>query len=239
LQETINKLLAQTDSNSVPSGFGGGSGGTTPAPISGDSVASAGAEGDGWMSAGATFALDTSGVPGEVGTVSAQGGGPGVLLQGATMRLNILTTKGDLITHDGTNPVRHEVALDGMCLTADSSSVDGISWLPIQYAVSLGANQDDYSPSGLPAVGKWFINATVANVNITGILTGPTYLGTELTIFNWGVANTVTMKHNNAGSAVGHRLRCPGAADVVLAPLEGACLTYVAGQWLVSKLWSV
>jgi hypothetical protein len=41
---------------------------------------------------------------------------------------SILTTKGDLLTHDGTTAVRLPVGADGDVLTADSTQPDGIKW---------------------------------------------------------------------------------------------------------------
>lgn len=49
----------------------------------------------------------------------------------ATNAFNALdpqTTKGDLITHDGTNSVRQGVGSNGQVLTADSSQTNGIKW---------------------------------------------------------------------------------------------------------------
>ena len=42
--------------------------------------------------------------------------------------LSPLTTKGDLIAHNGTNNVRFAVGTDGQCLTAASSQAAGLQW---------------------------------------------------------------------------------------------------------------
>jgi hypothetical protein len=42
---------------------------------------------------------------------------------------SILTTKGDLLTHDGTDTTRLAVGSDGQIIVADSASPDGIKWI--------------------------------------------------------------------------------------------------------------
>lgn len=42
---------------------------------------------------------------------------------------SILTTKGDVLTHDGSTTVRLGVGSDGQVLTADSSETEGIKWV--------------------------------------------------------------------------------------------------------------
>lgn len=41
---------------------------------------------------------------------------------------DILTTKGDILTHDGSSSVRLPVGVDGFILTADSTTSEGIAW---------------------------------------------------------------------------------------------------------------
>lgn len=45
---------------------------------------------------------------------------------------NDLTTKGDLLTHDGSSYVRLPVGSDDYVLTADSGDPNGIVWAPSQ-----------------------------------------------------------------------------------------------------------
>jgi hypothetical protein len=63
------------------------------------------------------------------GTVAIANGGTGQT--GATAAFNALdplTTKGDIVTHNGTNSVRLAVGSDGDVLTADSAQTNGIKW---------------------------------------------------------------------------------------------------------------
>jgi hypothetical protein len=48
------------------------------------------------------------------------------------------TTKGDIITNDGTDSVRQAVGSNGTVLTADSAQTNGIKWASVGYAISLG-----------------------------------------------------------------------------------------------------
>ncbi len=50
-----------------------------------------------------------------------KGGPPGTGVE-------LLTTLGDLITHDGADPVRLPSGLDGQMLTADSTTTEGLLW---------------------------------------------------------------------------------------------------------------
>lgn len=61
--------------------------------------------------------------------------------------LSPLTTKGDLLTHDGTDNVRLPVGSNGQALVADSSTATGLSWTTI-----VGANDvavPYYVPTGI------------------------------------------------------------------------------------------
>ena len=87
--------------------------------------------------------------------LSIANGGTGATTQaGAFNALSPLTTKGDLLAHDGTNNVRLAVGTDGQFLMADSSEANGVKW----------------TTSG----------ASVAWGGITGTLSDQTDLGTAL-----------------------------------------------------------
>lgn len=63
------------------------------------------------------------------GPLSIVNGGTGqTTQQSAFDALSPLTTKGDILAHNGTNSVRRAVGTDGQILTADSSQASGVTW---------------------------------------------------------------------------------------------------------------
>lgn len=123
LQEFLEKLLYKAVGG-IPAGFNE----TIPTTVEGGVAASAGSESDGWAAGLHQHDLNADGVPGGVAAVSAQGAGPGVSLNPHTHRLTLLTAKGDLLGHDGANPVRAPVGAAGYVLTADAAAASGWSW---------------------------------------------------------------------------------------------------------------
>lgn len=66
------------------------------------------------------------------GTLPVANGGTGQTTATAAFNaLDPITTKGDVITHDGTDSVRLAVGTDGQVLTADSTQAKGIKWASI------------------------------------------------------------------------------------------------------------
>jgi hypothetical protein len=111
------------------------------------------------------------------------------------------------------------------------------------------ADQNNYAPGGpgggFDLAGIALIRSDAAR-NVTGFA-HPIVNDAGATKAVINVGNfAVTLKFNNAGSAVGNRLFLPGAADIVLAPTEGALIFYdfftffvggpVAGGWRGFKL---
>lgn len=115
-------------------------GANVTATSSGDSVTVNVSAGTGSVTSvdvsGGTTGLTTSGGPvttsGTItlaGTLSIANGGTGQTTQTAAFdALSPLTTKGDLIAHNGTNDVRVPVGTNGYVLTADSSAATGVAW---------------------------------------------------------------------------------------------------------------
>lgn len=54
--------------------------------------------------------------------------------------LSPLTTKGDLIVHNGTNNIRLATGTDGYALTADSGQASGFTWTPITGEINTASN---------------------------------------------------------------------------------------------------
>lgn len=83
------------------------------------------------------------------GTVAIANGGTGQT--GATAAFNgldPLTTKGDIIVHNGTNSVRLAVGANGTVLSANSAQAEGVEWVA---AGAIFGNLDFLSETKLPS----------------------------------------------------------------------------------------
>lgn len=104
----------------------------------------------------------------------ADGGTGAITALAAFNALDPLTTKGDLLGHDGTNSVRLAVGANGDILTADSTVATGFKWAANAGVTGSGsANQIAYwsSASVIAGDGGLTYNAgtdTLTAVNLTG-----------------------------------------------------------------------
>lgn len=61
------------------------------------------------------------------------------------------TTKGDILTHDGTTQVRLPAGIDGRILLADSTATEGIKWDTLAHSALTGLLNDDHTQYALLA----------------------------------------------------------------------------------------
>jgi hypothetical protein len=90
---------------------------------------------------------------------------------------------------------------------------------------ALGADVNDYNPTGLLTTNYVRMDAGAGNRNITG-LTAPSSGSTVLTLVNVGASNNLVLKHQNAGSAAGNRFISSTGADITLTPEQQATVWY-------------
>lgn len=109
-----------------------GSGGTTGMTLTGGPITTAGT-----LTLGGTLNISNGGTSATTKTIAFD-------------NLSPLTTKGDIITFDGTNNVRLGVGADGQTIIADASQTDGIKWgLPNDfYDAFVGTSLGDYATLG-------------------------------------------------------------------------------------------
>ena len=122
--------------------------------------------------------------------------------------------------------------IDALVFDADTTSIQGSLSVAGVVAATLSGVENDYDPG-----------ATTIDLRITAssntIITGlaPSYLNgiqnNILFIRNVGTANTVTLRHQSAGSSSSNRFKLPNAVDVVLQPGDAIGVIYngASGFW--------
>jgi hypothetical protein len=106
------------------------------------------------------------------GTVAIINGGTGQTTQTAAFdALSPLTTKGDLIGHNGTDNVRVAVGTNGLVLTADSSTATGVAWSAAGGGSALTI-QDEGST----------LTAAASSINFAGTGVTATAVGSAVTV---------------------------------------------------------
>lgn len=126
LQEKLEELARQAQG--IPGGFLG----TAPSVIQAGVTAAAGSESAGWLSAGATFGIQTAAPSHPTGTAAAEGTGTALMRADSTIKQGIVAAKGDLLTHNGTAPAARSQAgaSDDDVLTRDHLEATGMKWAP-------------------------------------------------------------------------------------------------------------
>lgn len=72
------------------------------------------------------------------------------------------------------------------------------------------------------------------NQNVTGFAS--VWPGRKCIVINRDAADTVTLQHQNAGSAAPHRIISPTGADYAIGPYESAHLVYLGpdARWIIT-----
>lgn len=117
--------------------------------------------------------------------------------------LSPLTTKGDVLTHDGTNNVRVGVGTDGQALVADSAEVNGVKWGDVGSVTSVDVDGNDgITVSGSPITTSGTITLGLGAITPTSVAASGTVTGSNLSGTNTG-DQTITLIGDVTGSGTG------------------------------------
>lgn len=115
------------------------------------------------------------------------------------------TTKGDLITNDGTNDVRQGVGGNGTLLQANSGVTNGIQWTTATYPTTTTVSEILYSSAGNVISGLATTNGGVLVTNNTGVpsmLANPAAVGRILQSANAAISTWSSSSYpSGAGTA--------------------------------------
>jgi hypothetical protein len=145
------------------------------------------------------------------GTLPVANGGTGQTT--ATLAFNALspiTTKGDLVSNDGTNDVRVAVGANGTVLTADSVQTSGLSWTtPLTNPMD---SAGDLIVGGVAGAATKLDSGATGQLLMALGAASPSWVDTVTTLktFNQGVANPIAIATNlTISTAIGVMLVNP------------------------------
>jgi hypothetical protein len=169
------------------------------------------------------------------GTLPIANGGTGQITAILAFNaLSPLTTKGDIVTRNGTDNIRQGVGSNTQVLIADSSQASGIRWGDVNSSIispaAFAATQNNYNPAGLADAVVLRLTSTGAQ-SITGIVAPATTK--TIIIFNIGAAN-IALTNASASSTAANRFEFGG--NKLLNPNEGITLWYdiTTARWRAS-----
>lgn len=123
-------------------------------------------------------------------------------------KLGALTTKGDLLTHDGSSHVRLPVGTDGYVLSANSGVTNGVEWVANTAGVALADMIFGETPTG-----------TIDGSNATFTLANTPESGTVRVYVN-GIRQNVGSGNDytiSGGTITFETAAVPASGDVLLA----------------------
>lgn len=123
LEEFLQRLFAFT-ADGIPPGFTD----TDPTEIQAGATADPGSETSGWAAADHTHEIATASPTYPTQKTADEGTGTALMRADAKIAQGIVTTKGDLLTHDGSTAERLAVGTALQVLTANAAQPTGLKW---------------------------------------------------------------------------------------------------------------
>ena len=211
-------------------------GGSMTFDFAGDSGSEAIANGDTLTltggATGLTFAVAATDTATMGGTLAIASGGTGQITAVAAFdALSPTTTKGDLISRDGSNNIRLGVGSDGDALFADSTETSGLKWAAVSASAGGNTTEVQFNNGGILAGNSnWtFITATSV-MSLTGQMNVDN-LRLDGNTISTTTAGGITLDSSGGGSLVFDYATWPaadaGVSGYVLSSNAAGALSWV------------
>lgn len=179
------------------------------------------------------------------GTVPIANGGTGQSSQTAGFdALDPLTTKGDLIVHNGTNSIRVGVGTNNYVLTADSAQASGVKWAAVTSGTNAIVSLSTVTPvtvlSATPVYVSLGGNVSTTESNVRTPIASAVTFGNLQCVASSGTTNAITAVLGTA--ACGTTANVTSKAQVVMSATANTTGTssgstaVTAGECAVIKL---